>query len=95
MSDRLRELAERRLRLRAHCDVQRGYLRDTVHHIESRLERLDRGIAAVRRFMHKPLLLVAGLGVVAFIGPRRLVHWAGRGAVLFASTQRLLRLVRR
>jgi hypothetical protein len=95
MSDRALELAARRNALRAHCDVQRSYLADTVRQIESRLAGVDRGIEIIQRFAHKPLLIAAGVGVIALLGPRRLLRWAGRSAFLFASGKRLLRLIRR
>lgn len=95
MSDRTLELAARRNALRAHCDVQRSYLAETARQIESHLSGIDRGIALIQRFAHKPLLVVGGVGLIMMLGPRRLLRWAGRSAFLFASGQRLLRLIRR
>lgn len=95
MSQRALELAARRNALRTHCDVQRSYLAETAQHIQSRLAGIDRGIAMIQQYAHKPLLLGLGIGLIALLGPRRLVRWAGRSAFLVASGKRLLHLIRR
>lgn len=94
-TDRSLELAARRKALRAHCEIQRAHLFDTAQGIQTRLANLDRTIALVQRYAHRPLLIAAGMGLFATIGPRRLLRWAGSTAFLFTTGQKLLRLVRR
>jgi hypothetical protein len=91
----MRELAAKRTALRAHCEVQRSHMMATAHDIEARLASLDRTIAVIQRYAHRPLLIAAGLGLLAMVGPRRLLRWTSRGAFLFASGKKLMRLVRR
>lgn len=95
ISTRALGLAARRAALRAHCDVQRSYLAATMQDIEAQLAGVDRVIATVQRFAHRPLLVIAGVGLFAAIGPGRLMRWASRSAFLFATSRRLLSLVRK
>lgn len=94
MSERMLTLARRRNALRVHCAVQRGHLATTVQHIESRLGSIDRSIDIVRRLAGRPLLIVGGVALLVMIGPRRMISWAGRSAILFTTGQRVLRLLR-
>lgn len=94
MSDRTDRLAQRRKALRLQCEVQRAELGQTMHEIESRLGSVDRGLNMVRRYAAQPLLLVAGIAFLAFLGPRRLVRWAGRSAVFVTAGRRVMRLLR-
>ena len=94
MSERTLKLEQRRRALRSHCAAQRSHLAANVRHIESKLGGLDRGIDAVRRFAARPLLIAGGIALLTMIGPRRMVRWAGRGAMLFATSKRVLRLIR-
>lgn len=87
MSERTLSLARRRNELRAQCAVQRSQLTATAEQIEARL-------GVVRRLAGRPLLILGGVVLLAMIGPRRMIRWAGRGAVLFTSGQRVLRLLR-
>jgi hypothetical protein len=93
MSERQRELAERRRALRAQSAIQREHLGRTVEDIESRLVGIDRGIEIARTVIRKPVVLAVGIGLVALIGPRRLLRIAGRSAVLFATGRRVMRLL--
>lgn len=95
MTERALQLAAKRNALRAHCEVQRSHLFDTAQDIQSRLANIDRAIAVVQHYAHRPLLVVGGLGLFAMLGPRRLLRWAGRGAFLFTTGRRLMSLVRR
>jgi hypothetical protein len=95
MTDRSLQLSARRNALRAHCEVQRSHLFDTAQDIQSRLANLDRAIAMVQHYAHRPLLVIGGLGLFAMLGPRRLLRWASRGAFLFTTGRRLMSLVRR
>jgi hypothetical protein len=93
MSERQRELAERRQALRAQSEIQREHLSRTVEDIETRLAGIDRGIDIVRRVAKKPIVLAGGIALVALIGPRRLLRIAGRSAVLFATGRRVMRML--
>lgn len=95
MTDRALQLAAKRNALRAHCEVQRSHLFETAQDIQTRLANLDRAIAMVQHYAHRPLLVLGGVGLFAMLGPRRLLRWAGRGAFLFTTGRRLLSLVRR
>lgn len=93
MSDRQRELAERRRALCAQSAIQREHLGRTVEDIESRLVGIDRGIEIARAVIKKPVVLAGAIGLVALIGPRRLLRIAGKSAVLFATGRRVMRLL--
>jgi hypothetical protein len=95
MTERSLQLSARRNALRAHCEVQRSHLFETAQDIQSRLANVDRAIAMVQHYAHRPLLVVGGLGLFAMLGPRRLLRWASRGAFLFTTGRRLMSLVRR
>lgn len=95
ISDRALDLAARRAALRAHCEVQRSHLAAQARDIEARLAGVDRIIATVQRFAHRPALLIGGVGLLALIGPSRLMRWASRSAFAFATGRKLLALVRR
>lgn len=94
MSERTLRLAQRRNALCAHCAVQRSHLAATAQQIESRLGSIDRTVDMVRRFAGRPLLIVGGVALLAMIGPRRVIRWVGRSAVLLTTGQRVLRLIR-
>lgn len=93
-SDRAVLLAQRRSALRARSAVQRIQLAETTKHIQARLGSIDNGIDALRRYAARPLLIVVGLALLTLIGPRRVVRWVGRSAVLFTTGKRVLRLLR-
>ena len=94
MSERTLTLSQRRTALRAHCALQREELAHIVDNDESRLGSVDRGINLVRRYATRPLLLGGGMALLALVGPRRLLRWAGRSAVFVTAGQRLFRLLR-
>ena len=94
MSERRITLSQRRSALLAHCVIQRAELARTANQIEARLEPIDRGIDAVRRYAASPLLIVAGVALLTFFGPKRLFRWASRGVVLITTARRVMRLVR-
>lgn len=94
MSDRTESLARKRRALRAHCAVQRNELAYIADQVEARLEPVDRGINIVRYYATRPLVLTAGVALLAFLGPRRLLRWAGRSAFLVSTGSRVLRMLR-
>lgn len=95
MRRRAAELAQRRLALIRRIAAERELVGMLADDITGRLERIDDRIDGVRRFFHRPWLLLGAAGaLVALLGPRRLVRIASRGAFWVASAQRVLRLVR-
>lgn len=95
MSDRMLELAARRNALRAHCEIQRSFMTDTARDIQERLAGIDRTVAIVKHYAHKPVLAIGVVGLIAMLGPKRLLRWASQGAFLYTTGRRLLRMVRR
>jgi hypothetical protein len=91
VSDREEQLASRREALLARSAAQRQLLAELAGDIEYRLGGLDRGINAVRSAARQPLLIAGAIAAVVLIGPRRLVRWLGRGALLWSTGRRLLR----
>ncbi|HEY4367979.1 MAG TPA: YqjK family protein [Steroidobacteraceae bacterium] len=93
-SERSHFLAIRREALQARCAVQRIHLRDETRQLEAKLAGVDRAIDVVRRIAKQPLLIAAGVALLAIVGPRRIVRWAGRGAIFVTTGKRVLRLMR-
>jgi hypothetical protein len=63
-----------------------------MHEIEHQLSGVDRGIARVSRVLKNPAVIVGGVAIVAMVGPKRLVRWLTKGAVLYSTAKRFLRL---
>lgn len=93
-SERFNQLAARHSNLRLRAAVQRRELGTTMNEIEHRLSGLDRGIERTTRVLKNPAVLVGGVALVAMVGPKRLMRWATKGAVLYSTAKRLLRLRR-
>jgi hypothetical protein len=91
VSEREEQLALRRETLRARSAVQRHHLAGTAAEIEHHLGGLDRGISVVRSVIRNPVLIAGAISLVVLIGPRRIVSWAGRGALLWSAARRMLR----
>ncbi len=89
MSDRARELAQRRATLRARAATQRAQLGDIRGELQHQLRFIDRGIDVARRLTSAPMLLLVGLAALAFIGPSGMVRWVSRAALVAASVRRL------
>jgi hypothetical protein len=89
MSERFNQLQSHHASLRAQCAVQREHLGETADDIERRLAGVDRGVKVVRGLMRKPMLIVGAVALIAILGPRRLIGWASRGAVLYSTARRL------
>ena len=95
MSERSNYLKLRCEQLRAHAAVQRIHLADETRQLEARLLNVDRVINAVRSAARQPLLIAAGFGLLALLGPRRVVRVVGKCAVMLTTGSRMLRLMRR
>lgn len=79
MNKRLIELAERRERLTAKIELQRGELSRHVAPWKGVLSVADKGVEAVR-YLRQHLGLVAGaVGFFVALRPRRALAWLRRG----------------
>lgn len=94
MSERFDQLTSRHRALRLRSEVQRRALGEIADDIETSLSGVDRGVTAVRNVARHPAVIVGALGVLALIGPRRLLAYASRGALLWATARNLLRAAR-
>lgn len=74
--------------------MQRNELGATVSQIEHQLGGVDRGIAAARRWVRNPAVIVGGVALVALVGPKRLMRLATRGAMVYSTARRFIRLRR-
>ncbi|HEX7116138.1 MAG TPA: YqjK family protein [Steroidobacter sp.] len=95
MSARFDQLSNRHKALLARCDAQRAQLGGIAQEIDNELGRVDRGIALVRRALSHPLVVVAGVAVIALAGPRRLMGWVTKGLMFYTTARRMARLARR
>lgn len=93
-SERFNQLVTKHSNLRLRAAVQRRELGTSMNEIEHHLSGLDRGIGAVQRLIKNPAVLVGGVALVALIGPKRLVRWASRGALVYSTARRFMRLRR-
>jgi hypothetical protein len=93
-SARSGELASRKARLAAECARQRLVLADELGDWQARLRAVDRGIAAARFLKAHPVAIAAVVGLVAIVGRRQLLRWAGRGLLVWRSLQTVRTLLR-
>ena len=93
-SERFNQLSAKHSNLRLRAAVQRRQLGSTMHEIEHQLSGLDRGIGAAQRLIRNPAVLVGGVALVALIGPKRLMRWATRGALIYSTAKRFARMRR-
>ena len=94
MSERSISLIQRRSALRTHCEIQRAELARTADLIEGHLDPIDRGIDTVRRIATRPAVVIGVVALLALLGPKRVLGWAGSSAVLLTTGRRVLRLLR-
>lgn len=93
-SERFNQLAAKHSNLRLRAAVQRRALGSTMSEIEHHLGGLDRGLGAAQRLLKNPAVLIGGVAVVALIGPKRLIRWVSRGALIYTTARRFMRLRR-
>lgn len=93
-SARLGELASRKARLAAECARQRLVLAEELGDWQARLRAADRVIAAARFLKAHPVAIAAVVGLVAIVGRRQLLRWAGRGLLVWRSLQTVRTLLR-
>ncbi len=92
MSRRFDQLTAHHSNLLARCAVQRRQLAESAEEIQHELGRLDRGLEVVRRVLRNPAMIGGAIAVVALVGPRRLLRWGTKGAMLYSTARQLLRL---
>lgn len=93
-SERFNQLVAKHSNLRLRAAVQRRELGATMDQIEHHLSGVDRGIGAAQRLIKNPAVIVGGVALVALIGPKRLMRWATRGALVYSTARRFMRLRR-
>jgi hypothetical protein len=93
-SERFNQLAAKHSNLRLRASVQRRELGATMNDIEHQLSGIDRGLARATRVLKNPAVIVGGVALVAIVGPKRLMRWITRGAVLYSTAKRFIRLRR-
>ncbi|MET0534430.1 MAG: YqjK family protein [Steroidobacter sp.] len=93
-SERFNQLAAKHSNLRLRAAVQRRELGSTMNDIEHQLSGFDRGISTATRVLKNPAVIVGGVALVAMVGPKRLMRWATKGALVYSTAKRLLRLRR-
>lgn len=91
-SERFNQLAARHSNLRLRAAVQRRQLGSSMDEIEHHLSGLDRGLGSAQRLLKNPAVLIGGVAVVALIGPKRLMRWVSRGALIYSTARRFIRL---
>jgi hypothetical protein len=92
VSERFNQLAAKHSNLRLRAAVQRRELGSTMNAIEHQLSGVDRGIARTTRLLKNPAVIIGGVALVAMVGPKRLMRWATKGALLYSTAKRFLRL---
>lgn len=93
-TERLNGLARKKAHLIADCARQRSALADGLSAWQAPIRAIDRGIAATRFLQAHPVAVAAVLGIVAVLGRRRLVRWAGRGLLVWRGWQTAQTLLR-
>lgn len=93
-SERFNQLAAKHSNLRLRASVQRRELGATMNDIEHQLSGIDRGLARATRVLKNPAVIVGGVALVAMVGPKRLMRWITKGAVLYSTAKRFIRLRR-
>ncbi len=95
MSERFDQLSARHQRLRVRNEVQRQELGAVVAELEQRLSSVDQGVEAMKRFVRRPAVIAGCVAAVAFIGPKRLLSVASRGAMWLPLARELVRAGKR
>lgn len=92
MSERFNQLAAKHSNLRLRAAMQRRALGSSMDEIEHHLSGVDRGLGVAQRWVKNPLVLIGGVAVVALIGPKRMMGWVSRGALIYTTARRFIRL---
>jgi hypothetical protein len=92
VSERFNQLSAKHSNLRLRAAVQRRALGSTMNEIEHHLSGLDRGLGAAQRWVKNPAVIIGGVALVALVGPKRLMGWVSRGALIYTTARRFIRL---
>lgn len=90
---RMAEIARRKERLVAACARERAGLGEALAAWQVPIAAVDRGISATRFLAAHPVAVAAGLVIVAVLGRRGLLRWAGRGLVVWRAWRTVRALV--
>lgn len=91
MSGHASPISERRERLQLKCAAQRAELVEIGDDLQRRLHHTDRVIEIAKRLTSAPLLLAAGLGLLAILGPTGFLRWSSRAVLLISGVRRFTR----
>jgi hypothetical protein len=91
MSERFNQLTARHKTLKARCAAQRQQLGSAALEIEGQLGRVDRAIGVIRNLTRHPAVIAGAIGLIAFVGPRRLLSWGSRGLMFYTTGRQLMR----
>jgi YqjK-like protein len=91
MSNHASAVSERRRQLQLRCTAQRAELLEIGDDLQRRLHHTDRVIEIAKHLTSTPLLLAAGLGLLAILGPTGLVRWSSRAVLLISGVRRFTR----
>jgi len=94
MSDRVKELAERELRLQARCGAQRASIGQEVAAIEARFATVESFAGLARNALLHPAVIAGGIVALLTIGRTRGVRRIGRLWLLATAARRLMQVVR-
>lgn len=87
--DRARQLAYRRLKLRAQCAAERKQLGAQFASVEREFTGIDRAVTIARRFATKPAIIATGVALLTLIGPKRAVRWVSQGAFWYSTLSKV------
>jgi hypothetical protein len=90
---RIRELQERRERLRLRSEELRAEFGKDEQVLEEYLSGFDRATAIGRQLLSPPVLIAGGALALTFLRPARVFGWVTRGLVLVSLARRALGFV--
>jgi hypothetical protein len=78
MSKHTEELAQRRMALQQRCAQQRNELGELADNLQHGLRHIDRGLTVLARFRSAPVVFLAAVIALAYLGPSGMWRWTGR-----------------
>jgi len=95
MSTRADQLAHKRQLLLRRTEWQRREVAELAAAIEAKLLSVDRMLGAVGRTAKNPLVPIAVIAGLMFIGPWRVLRWVGQGMIALNVIRRVRGLLAR
>jgi uncharacterized protein (UPF0261 family) len=77
------------------CDAHRAAIAREVASIENRFGAVDRSVAFIRSTLLNPVVIVAGMAMLLFVGRLRGLGMVGRVLLLATASRRLIATARR